>query len=146
MLSENFKEIIAYYIDKLKEEITLYPSEESLWLLKGDIKNTAGNLGLHIAGNLKHFIGATLGNTGYVRQREKEFSDKHVPRESILKELDEAKQIVAEVLPKLSDADLQNIFPIETFGKDRTVHLVLIQLVSHLNYHLGQVNYLRRMM
>jgi len=146
MLSENFKEIIVYYIDKLKEEINLFSSEESLWLLKGDIKNPAGNLGFHIAGNLKHFIGATLGNNGYVRQRDKEFSEQNIPREKILKELEEAKQVIAEVLPRLSDDDLQKIFPLETFGKDRTVHLVLIQLVAHLNYHLGQMNYLRRMM
>jgi uncharacterized damage-inducible protein DinB len=146
MLSESFNEIITYNIDKLKEELMMFPSEESLWQLKGDIKNSAGNMGLHIAGNLKHFIGAALGNTGYVRQRDKEFSDKNIPREKIINELNEAKEVVAKVLSSLSDEALSKEFPLETFGKGRNVHVVLVILIAHLNYHLGQINYLRRML
>jgi hypothetical protein len=146
MQAEIFKEIFSYNIEKLKEELMLFSSEESLWKLQGDIKNAAGNMGLHIAGNLKHFIGATLGNTGYVRQRDKEFSAKNIPREKIINELNEANEIVQKVLPGLTNEQLEKEFPLETFGKGRSVHFVLVQLTAHLSYHLGQVNYLRRMM
>ncbi len=71
-------------LNKLKEEISLYKNENDLWAVKGDVKNSGGTLALHLIGNLKHFIGAQLGNTGYIRNRDKEFSDKNIPKEKIL--------------------------------------------------------------
>ena len=132
-------------IKKLIEEISLYKSENDLWLLKGDIKNSPGTLALHIAGNLKHFIGAQLGKPGYVRQRDKEFSDRNVPKADLLEGLNEALEIVKTTLPKLSDADLQKDFPIPFLEKVRPTLEILFILYGHLNYHLGQVNYHRRM-
>ena len=73
---------------KLKEEISLYKDETNLWKVENTISNSAGNLCLHLIGNLKHFIGATLGNTGYVRQRELEFSSKNIPRSELHSEID----------------------------------------------------------
>src|ERR1051325_6762604 len=98
-------------IKKLIEEISLYKNESDLWILKGDgstslttgIKNSPGTLALHITGNLKHFIGAQLGKTGYIRERDKEFSDRNVSKENLLKGLNEALEIVKTTLPKLSD-------------------------------------------
>ena len=132
-------------IKKLIEEISLYKSENDLWLLKGDIKNSPGTLALHIAGNLKHFIGAQLGKPGYVRQRDKEFSDRNVPKADLLEGLNEALEIVKTTLLKLSDADLRKDFPIPFLEKVRPTLEILFILYGHLNYHLGQVNYHRRM-
>lgn len=131
-------------IHKLIEEISLYKNENDLWVLKGEIKNSPGTLALHITGNLKHFIGAQLGKTGYVRERDKEFSDRNVSKEKILKGLREALEIVKTTLPKLSDEDLKKDFPIPFLEKNRPVLEILFILYGHLNYHLGQVNYHRR--
>ena len=60
-------------LSKLIGEIDLYKNETDLWKIKDGISNSGGNLTLHLIGNLNHFIGATLGNTGYVRERDKEF-------------------------------------------------------------------------
>ena len=133
-------------IKKLIEEILLYKNENDLWLLKGDVKNSPGTLALHITGNLKHFIGAQLGKTGYVRERDKEFSDRNVSKENLLKGLNEALEIVKATLPNLSDEDLQKDFPISFLEKVRPTIEILFILYGHLNYHLGQVNYHRRLL
>ena len=143
MIAKTFLEFFLYGIDKFKEEMTLFP-DERLWDVKGDIKNSAGNLALHITGNLKHFIGAVLGGTGYVRQRDSEFSDRDVPKAQLLQGLDEAAAILNTVLSSLPDEQLLLTYPAETFGKDSSTLRVLVILTTHLEYHLGQVNYLRR--
>jgi len=131
-------------INKLIDEISLYKNESDLWILKGDIKNSPGTLTLHITGNLQHFIGAQLGNTGYIRQRDKEFSDRNISKENLLKGLSEALEIVKTTLSKLSEGDLQKDFPIPFLEKIRPTFEILFLLYGHLNYHLGQINYHRR--
>lgn len=143
MTAPLFLEIFERDLNKLKEEISLYKSENDLWKIENQISNSAGTLTLHLIGNLNHFIGAQLGNTGYIRHREKEFSERNVSREKMLKELDVLLPIVKNALSKLSDTDLQKDFPIEFLGKRKTIQ-VLIILIAHLGYHLGQVNYHRR--
>lgn len=140
----HYIEIFNRDLIKWKEEILAFKNEEDLWKIKGELKNSAGNLTLHIIGNLHHFIGANIGHTGYVRERDKEFSDKHISKEILVRNLDITNKMVKEILSELTDADLKKIFPLDTFGKDRNLHFILVQLVSHLNYHLGQVNSLRR--
>ena len=112
---------------KLKEEISLYKDETNLWKVENTISNSAGNLCLHLIGNLNHFIGATLGNTGYVRQRELEFSSKNT-------------------LKKLNDADFEVNFPLEKHGQIVKTDYMLFHLLTHLNYHIGQINYHRRLL
>jgi uncharacterized damage-inducible protein DinB len=144
MIAKTFLDFFQRDLEKLKEEITLFP-EDRLWLVNGEIKNSAGNLALHITGNLKHFIGAVMGDTGYIRQRDKEFSDKNVTKEKLLQGLTESETIVTTVLSALTDEKLMQPYPVETFGKNSTTLRALIQLIAHLDYHLGQVNYLRRL-
>lgn len=132
-------------IEKFIEEISLYQMESDLWTLKGDIKNSPGTLALHIAGNIKHFIGAQLGGTEYLRNREKEFSERNLSRERLLNELHESLSIIKSVLAKLSEEDLKKDFPVCFLDKMRPTIEVLFILYGHLNYHLGQVNYHRRM-
>lgn len=133
---------------KLKEEINLYADEAKLWVIDKEIKNSAGNLALHLAGNLKHFIGVVLGDSGYVRNREAEFADKNIPRHEIIKSIDETSAIIHLVLNKMSDADLEKEYPLEVLKyKGRmTAEFFLVHLYGHLNYHLGQINYHRRLL
>lgn len=131
-------------LDVLLKEIQAYPNEESLWLVKGQISNPAGTLALHLAGNLNHFIGAQLGHTGYIRQRDKEFSDKNIPVAVILDQLEKTKVMLAKTFEEMDETLLHEKFPLDNFG-DKTVHEVLLIVLSHLNYHLGQINYHRRL-
>ena len=145
MLSQTLSEIYERDLLKLKEEINLYKNETDLWLVKNEISNSAGNLCLHLIGNLKHFIGATLGNTGYVRTRDLEFSSKNIPRKKILSDIDETILIVKNTLGKLSATDLEKDFPLQVFNKVFSTQHMLLHLLTHLSYHLGQVNYHRRL-
>jgi len=131
---------------KLKEEIKGFKDENELWQLKGDIKNTAGNLALHLAGNLQHFIGHVLGMTDYQRDREFEFTANQIPRADILKEIDTTIATLEKVIPELDESKFDQIYPIKIALGDFTIFQMLIHLQGHLNYHLGQVNYLRRIL
>ncbi len=133
-------------LNRLKDEISLYSNNDILWKIDIDIKNSAGNLAIHLIGNLNHFIGATLGNSGYIRQRDKEFNDKDVSKELIVNQIDEVKIILEEVFSSLTKEDLDKKYPLEVFGKPMTIEYFLLHLYGHLNYHLGQINYHRRLL
>ncbi|HMQ04114.1 MAG TPA: DinB family protein [Pyrinomonadaceae bacterium] len=132
-------------LSKLKDEIGLYADDDDLWRVEGDISNSAGNLSLHISGNLQHFFGAVLGDSGYVRDRDGEFTRKGVSRTELLSEVDAALDDVIETLAGLTDEDLESIYPIEVFGSPMKTGFFLTHLATHLNWHLGQINYHRRL-
>ena len=145
MIKDALAEIVERDLLKLREEISLYKNEDNLWITEKQISNSAGNLALHLIGNLNHFIGATLGNTGYVRQRDDEFSLKNVPRHDMIVNLENCILIVKESLSKMTDADMAKEFPLEKHGEVVTNLQMLLHLYGHLSYHLGQINYHRRL-
>ncbi len=137
------KEFINY-LDKLSKEISLYKNEANLWDTTGDINNSPGNLALHLCGNLNHYVGATLMNNGYVRERDLEFSQKNIPREEILQKISDVKEILAHFFSSLTDDKLQELYPKDYFGEGATNLKVLFVLAFHLGYHIGQIDYHRR--
>lgn len=145
MMLEELSSLIQREVSKIQEELGLYQNEEAIWKTSEGISNSAGNLALHVAGNLQHFIGSVLGGSGYVRQREAEFSSKNVPLADVLSELDKAKDAVASTLPDLSEEVLEADYPIHIFGGVKTKWFML-HLLSHTTYHLGQINYHRRIL
>lgn len=146
MIIATLTELFERDLLRLKSEIELYRDEDNLWVLKEGISNTAGNLCLHLIGNLNHFIGATLGNTGYIRHRDDEFNLKNIPRQDIITNLNNCILIVKETLQKLTLADLEKDFPLEKHGTIVSTGNMLIHLYGHLSYHLGQINYHRRLL
>ena len=146
MLKEALLEIFERDLNKLKDEINLYRNEESLWIIKGEVSNSGGNLCLHLIGNLNHFIGALLGNSRFIRERESEFSSKNVSREEINEMVEKTIKTVVESLDKLSDEDFDKDFPIEKHGKAQKIDYMLLHLLTHFNHHLGQINYHRRLL
>ena len=146
MLSGILIELYERDLGKLRHEIDLYSNEADLWKTGGDIINPAGNLCLHLTGNLKHFFGAVLGGTGYVRDRDTEFSTKNVAKSELLQGIDETANIVRSTLEKLSEGDYAKTYPIEVFGKPMTTGFFLVHLATHLNWHLGHINYHRRLL
>lgn len=133
-------------LTRLKTEITSYTKEENLWVVDGAIANSGGNLCLHLLGNLNAFIGAKIGNTGYVRDREFEFAGKDVPVATLVQQIDETIHVVQEALALVGQEMLVSEYPIQVFKEKMTYEFFLIHLSSHLTYHLGQINYHRRLL
>lgn len=133
-------------LNRLHEQIESYSSESNLWIADKEITNCAGNLALHLVGNLNTFIGAVIGNTGYIRKRDLEFSLKDVPRAELLAMIDETRTIVDSSLENMDPSLMNTEYPILVFKEPRTYQHFLIHLATHLGYHLGQVNYHRRLL
>lgn len=145
-MTESLNKLFERDLNKLKTEIDLYKDEKKLWVIEKGISNSAGNLCLHLIGNLNHFIGATIGNTGYVRNRPLEFSNKDVPKAELVKQTEETIKVVMASLDKLKPEDLNKEYPIVVFEEKMTTEFFLIHLTAHLSYHLGQINYHRRLL
>jgi hypothetical protein len=131
---------------KLKDELVAYTDETQLWEIKSGISNSAGNLCLHLIGNLNHFIGATLGNTGYVRDRDAEFAQKNIPCHQLLSDIDQVIVTVKNTLASLPASAYEKDFPLLVNNKVVSTEFMVLNLLAHLSYHLGQINYHRRLM
>lgn len=145
-LNNSIIQILERDLNKVINEIQLFENDKKMWMIAGSINNSAGNLALHIAGAVSHFIGKVLGNNDYVRTRDKEFSEKNLPKELVIMNLKQAIETVKKVLPLISEQDMRNEFPEKLGGVTMTIEFFLIHLISHINYHLGQVNYHRRLL
>jgi hypothetical protein len=145
MVAESLNKIIQRDLLKLKSEIESYNIESNLWKIEKGIANSAGNLCLHLVGNLKTYLGATLGQTGYIRDRNAEFALKNVSRNELIKQIEETIEVINQVLPTLNDEILQKEYPLLVLKEKTSTEYFLIHLATHLGYHLGQVNYHRRL-
>lgn len=132
-------------LNKLITEIELYKNEEAIWRVEKNISNSAGNLTLHLIGNLNTYIGKEIGKTGYVRNRELEFSQKNVSRHDLIKKLNATIQVIKKSLITVTNEELNNDYPILVFSEKTTTEYFLVHLTTHLAYHLGQINYHRRL-
>lgn len=132
-------------LDTLKQEISAYAQDEQLWKNLDGIQNPGGNLCLHLTGNLQHFIGATLGETGYIRNRDAEFKLRNIPRVKLLEEIENTKKIVTDTLEQVSRKELDSTYPIQVLEEPMTTEFFLVYLLRHLSYHIGQINYHRRL-
>lgn len=146
MLIQTLKTLFARDLNKLRTEISAYQQEANLWKVDKNIANSAGNLCLHLIGNLNTYIGKEIGGTDYVRDRPAEFSLKDVPRTELLERIDITLRVVEEALDKMSPDDLQKQYPVLVFEKKTSIEYMLVHLATHLSYHLGQVNYHRRLL
>lgn len=146
MLKETLKTLYRRDIEKLKLEIESYQDENNLWLVEKNVTNSAGNLCLHLIGNLNHFIGAVIGKSGYIRNRDLEFSNKQVPRSELLQKVDETLIVVENALETLSNEQFEEDYPLIVFEDKMTTGYFLVHLSTHLAYHLGQINYHRRLL
>ena len=146
MLRHTLIKLFQRDLTKLQEEILLYEDERQLWTVAKGISNSAGNLALHLVGNLNHFIGAELGDTSYVRQRDLEFSSKNIPRDTLINQIENTKIMINSTLQNLSEDDLQQEYKRRPFEDYMTIEYFLVHLSMHLAYHLGQINYHRRLM
>lgn len=147
MLKESLKSLFTRDLNKLKSEIEQYQDEKNIWRVDKNIANPAGNLCLHLVGNLNTFIGAELGKTGYVRDRPLEFSLKDVPRAELIRKVEATIEVVNNAIDSLSEQDLESDYPqSKVVEGGSSVAFILMHLSTHLAYHLGQINYHRRLL
>ncbi len=146
MLLDTLITIFIRDLNKLKIEISSYNDEKNLWIVEKKISNCAGNLCLHIVGNLNAYIGASLGNSGYIRQRDLEFSLKNIARTELINQIDDVMVIVEDTLNNLTLEALQKEYSRRVFEEKMTTEFFLVHLTTHLSYHLGQINYHRRLL
>jgi hypothetical protein len=148
MDSEFIRTLILIFdrdLTQVHREVESYTHEEVLWKICGEIKNPGGNLCLHICGNLQHFIGHVLGQSGYQRNRDYEFAARNIPRTALLTEVAATRKVVRDTLSALDPQQLLKPFPAPTPAGEVTTAFFLVHLAAHLNYHLGQLNYHRRL-
>src|SRR5688572_4535898 len=141
---KSLETILLRDLDKLENELKQYPDEASVWKLGGEIKNSAGTLCLHLCGNLQHFIGVGLGKSNYVRNRDNEFAARNIERSALLQEISRTREAVTKALQNADPAILETDYPLPVFDHTMTVQYFMIHLAAHFEYHLGQVNYHRR--
>ncbi|ADB41209.1 DinB family protein [Spirosoma linguale] len=146
MLIRTLKTLFHRDLTRLRNEIAAYKREETLWHIEHGIANSAGNLCLHLIGNLNTYLGAELGKTGYVRHRELEFSLKDIPKAELLEKIDETILVVDSALDTVTDSQLDEEYPLLVFDEKTSTGYFLIHLATHLGYHLGQTNYHRRLL
>lgn len=146
MLIETLKALFERDLNKLKVEIEAYQNEDQIWVIDKQVSNSAGNLCLHLIGNINLFIGNQIGKTDYVRDRPLEFSLKNVPRAELIAKIEDTMLVVDKSLDTLSIFDLEEIYPMIVFEKEMTTGFFLVHLSTHLAYHLGQINYHRRLL
>jgi uncharacterized damage-inducible protein DinB len=146
MLSQTIRSLLLRDLQKLQNEISSYQQEANLWKTDKNITNSAANLCLHLVGNLNTYIGAVLGNSGYIRDREAEFSRKNVSQTELVEQIIYTRQMVDQTLHEIDEAQLEKDYPLLVLQDRTTTGYFLVHLAGHLNYHLGQINYHRRLL
>lgn len=148
MNAEQYLWLFRKHLGSLKAEILAYTREEELWIVSGQISNSAGHLCQHLIGNLKTFVGKEMGGHPYTRERDKEFNLRQYDREQLLALIDETLTLIESSLSGMSPEDLDRPYDrsIVDIKEGQTVSFILVYLLNHLNYHLGQINYHRRLL
>ena len=131
-------------LQALAREVAAYPDELTLWHTPPGITNSGGTLAVHLAGNIRHYFGARLGGTGYVRDRPAEFAARDVPRATILAQIEEARAALRAAAARVTEEQLGEDYPEVIAGVRVATEEFLVHLVAHFGYHLGQVDYHRR--
>jgi hypothetical protein len=144
MKIDDIQLLLSRELESFAKEIEMFPDDETVWVTVAGISNSAGNLALHICGNLKHYVGSIFGGSGYVRNRELEFSTRAGSRKDLISEIRSTIEVVTDILPRLSERTLAEVYPEKVGGNELPCHLFLLHLCTHTAFHLGQAGYLRR--
>jgi hypothetical protein len=146
-LTANLATLLVRELRGFQRELELFPDDAGIWKTVPGITNPAGNLALHVAGNLQHYVGAILGGTSYLRHRDVEFSRRSGTRSEVVAELESAIRVVQSVMPHVTEETLRRIFPAEEVdGRQIRTDLFLTHLCTHAAYHLAQAGFLRRVL
>jgi uncharacterized damage-inducible protein DinB len=143
-LADDLTRLFVRDLEALGRELELFPADAGVWQTVPGTTNSAGTLALHVCGGLRHFVGAVLGQTGYVRDRDAEFSQRGLPRAALLAEIGRTADVIRQVVPGLPPEVLEAPYPMPINGITLSTRRFLIHLATHAAFHLGQAGYLRR--
>jgi uncharacterized damage-inducible protein DinB len=146
MLTQTLNTIFTRDLNKLQQEIAAYNNDAVMWMVDKGIANSGGNLCLHLLGNINTYIGAVIGNSGYVRNRPLEFTDTGITKADLLQQIAATIAVVNHAFAQLTEEDLPKEYPMLVFTEPMTYEFFLVHLAAHLSYHLGQINYHRRLL
>ena len=144
MLSTELAQLYARDLTRLLQELRAFPDTASLWKTMPGVTNSAGNLALHLEGNLREYVGRQLGKIDYSRDRALEFSHRDVEQDEIVRRIEAVKEMVPEILRGVTAQQFDAMYPEQVMGHPMTTRLFLVHLLGHLQWHLGQIDYLRR--
>ena len=144
MMSTELAALFARDLTRLVQQLQAFPDDQSLWRTAPGVTNSAGNLALHLEGNLREFVGRQLGQIPFTRERPMEFSGKDVPADELARRIEQVRDVVTQVVASLPASALDLTYPENVLGLALTSRQFLMHLYGHLNYHLGQIDYLRR--
>jgi hypothetical protein len=144
MLLESLQGIFRRDLGAARRELEAYPDEILIWAAVPGLPNSAGVLVRHVTGNLQHYLGAVLGNTGYRRDREAEFGAPPWPRSRLVAELAATEAVVARTLGALALDRLPTRYPQPVAERELGTVDFLVHLAVHCGFHLGQLDYRRR--
>jgi len=142
-MNQYFIHYFEKFLNQLKTEILAYEDEKKLWVTAGDIKNSGGNLCYHLLGNINHYVGVGLAQNGYQRDRPLEFSIKDVPRRELVQWIEDTMEMTKRVFSETGD--LEAPYPQHLFDQEGSRAFFMFRILNHLSYHLGQINYHRRL-
>jgi len=131
-------------LTRLVQELQAFPDTAACWAIAPGVTNAAGTLALHLEGNLREFIGRQLGQIAFTRDRPREFSERGVAQAELIARIEAVRETIPAVVRALSDEVLDAPYPELLFGAPVSTRLALVHFNGHLNYHLGQIDYLRR--
>jgi hypothetical protein len=145
-LSSGLSDLFRRDLTRLLQEIEAFPDDETLWRVLPGVTNSAGTLVLHLEGNLREYVGRLLGGVAYQRKRDLEFTTTGVARADLARRIEELRELVSRVIEDSSAEALEATYPDQVLGRPLTAVEFLIHLHGHLNFHLGQLDYLRRVL
>lgn len=146
MLLDILRQLFTRDLSRLQQELESYEDEKRIWHVEKGIANSAGNLCLHLVGNLSTYISAELGGVPYTRDRDGEFFQKDISRPELIRQIEKTRAEVDQALSHLPANALAAEYPLQVFEAKMTTEYFLVHLATHLGYHLGQVNYHRRLL
>ncbi|MFM8532398.1 MAG: DinB family protein [Acidimicrobiia bacterium] len=144
MIAHELAQLYARDLQRLIQEIQAFPDTATLWQTAPGVSNAAATLALHLEGNLREFVGRQMGQIAFKRDRPLEFSARGVEQAELIARLEAVRDSIPPVIAALTDAELAAPNSELYMGQPISRHQFLVHLNGHLNYHLGQVDYLRR--
>lgn len=131
-------------LERLRKQVEMVADDDALWTVQPGVTNSVGNLALHLEGNLREFVGRQLGQVAYQRTRPVEFSQKGLTKDAVIERISQLGQLIPSVIESLTPEQIESEFPEVVLDAPMTTRQFLIHLYGHLNWHLGQIDYLRR--
>lgn len=144
VIAAELAQLFARDLTRLRQQVEAFPDTASLWATAPGVTNAAGTLALHLEGNLREYVGRQLGGVAYTRDRAAEFARRDVTQADLVARIDEVRRQIPATVAALTDTQLDADFPEAVLGRPMSARQFLMHLAGHLNYHLGQIDYLRR--